>query len=91
MSKINNAARDELKRRLEKNLLEIQIDELVEASLDPRSWFRENLKLAPETNSYWTAMRRYILDCVKVPSHVTSTEIDLFREQAIQKYQRAYK
>jgi len=91
MSAIDNRGRDARKQQLEKELCQIQVDELVEASLEKGSWFRENLQLAPETSSYWTALRRYIYDCVKVPSHVTGTEMELYREQAIQKYQRAYK
>lgn len=86
-----NAMRERRKQKFETELLEIQIDELVEHSLTADSWFRENFKLAPETSSFWTALPRYVRDCVKIPSHVSATLVELFMRQAIQKYSRAYK
>lgn len=91
MSTIDNTSRDQRKQRLEKDLLEIKIDELVEGSLQRDSWFRENFKLAPESSSFWTALPRYVRDCQTIPTFVSDTEVRLFIHNAIDKYSRAYK
>jgi hypothetical protein len=91
MSTINNASRDERKRWLKTQLLEIEIDELVESACTRGSWFRENFNLAPETSSFWTALPRYVHDCQNIPPYVSPTMVQMFITQAIQKYRREYK
>lgn len=88
---IDNTNRDLRKQRLETELLEIKIDELVESATTRGSWFRENFKLAPETSSFWTALPRYIVDCQTIPPFVSGTQVELFVKQAIQKYSREFK
>lgn len=88
---IDNTARDQRKQKLEKELLEIKIDELVESAITKGSWFRENFKLAPETSSFWTALPRYVEDCQTIPPHVSFSEVRLYIQQAIQKYSAAFK
>jgi hypothetical protein len=91
MSKIDNTAREQRKQKLEAEMLEIQYDELVEAACERGSWFRENFKLAPETSSFWSALPRYIDDCIKIPRHVSSTLAQIYKLNAIEKYRREYR
>lgn len=86
-----NEARDTRKRQIEEELHGIQIDELVQNAITPGSWYRENMRLAPETSSFWTALPRYIGDCIKAPVDMSPTLISLQREQAIQKYRTLFK
>jgi hypothetical protein len=86
-----NVNRDHRKQQLESELLGIQMDELVENAITRGSWFRENFNLAPETSSFWTALPRYVNDCVKIPPHVSGTLVQLYMQQAIQKYRNLFK
>lgn len=86
-----NTERDRRKQRVEQELYEIQIDELVENAITRGSWFRENFQLAPETSSFWAALPRYVRDCVKLPAHVSPTVAELSMQQAIQKYRSKFK
>lgn len=86
-----NAERERRKQRVEQELYEIQIDELVENAITKGSWFRENFNLAPESSSFWSCLPRYVRDCVKLPAHVSPTVAELAMQLAIQKYRSKFK
>lgn len=86
-----NKERDRCKVRVEVELHDIQVDELVESAIEPGSWFRENIGHNPVSPAFWETLPRYIVDCIKAPHHMSDTVVRLHIQQAIQKYRSKFK